>query len=182
MIDQIKKLTNPDSLVSLFLGIAVVVVTGMLIFNYAKNKQTEVTQVPTSQEQQNATASASLPATHVVQSGETLWSIAESTIGSGYNWIDIAKENKLTDPNDISAGEKLTIPNVTKIVPGQEVSSASVEVKRPADGKYTVQKGDSLWSISVAIYGTGYRWTEIATLNKLENPGVIYSGTVLTLP
>ncbi len=181
MVEQLKKLTNPDSLVSLFLGLAVVVVIGVMIVNYVKGKQAPATKDQTTETQQNATTSGTLPATYTVESGETLWSIAEKTIGSGYNYVDIAEANKLMNPNQISAGETLTIPNVPKREPGQ-VSSASVETHRPADGKYTVQKGDSLWSISVAVYGTGYRWSEIATLNKLEDPGLIFSGNVLMLP
>ncbi len=181
MVKELKNLTNPDSLVSLFLGLAVVIVIGVLIVNYVKGRPQMKQQTAAQQEQQNATESAKLPATHTVAAGETLWSIAETTIGSGYNWVDIAKANNMTNPDHITAGEKLTIPSVTKREPGQ-VSSTSVEIKRPADGKHTVLKGESLWSVSLAVYGTGYRWPDIAKLNKLANPNLIYSGNVLVLP
>lgn len=180
MKEQLKKLTNPDSLISLFLGLAVVIVIGVMIMNYVRGKQTTGTESETKQEQ-TATQSATLPATHKVVAGETLWSIAEKTIGSGYNWVDIAKANNLTNPDMIKVDDMLTIPNVQKLEPGQ-VSSASMEVKKPADSKYTIQKGDSLWSISVSVYGTGYRWSEIAQLNKLTDPNMIFSGNVLQLP
>ncbi len=179
MVEQLKKrLSNPDSLVSLFLGVAVVIVIGILIFNYVKERRG---QTPTSQEkktEQNATGSAS---THTVAAGESLWSIAASIIGSGYNWVDIRDANKLTSPDKIEVGQTLTIPKVAKREPGQ-IANAMVEVKRPADGKYTVKKGDSLWNISLSTYGTGFRWTEIATANKLEDPDVIHVGNVLVLP
>lgn len=183
MFEQLKKLKDPDSLVSLVLGIAIVAVIAILIVNYVKGRapvpQGEITTQ--TEQQQDATGSANLPGTHEVTAGETLWSIAEKTIGSGYNWVDIAKANNLSDPNMITAGQKLSIPNVTKIEPGQ-ISAAAVEVKRPTDGKYTVQKGDSLWSVSVKIYGTGYRWADIAKLNNLAEPDKIFSGNVLNLP
>lgn len=182
MVEQLKKkLSNPDSLVSLFLGVAVVTVIGVLIFNYVKERRSPSSVTPTdSKVSQNATGSATA-ATHTVVAGETLWSIAQNTIGSGYNWTDIRDANKLTSPDRIEVGQKLTIPKVTKREGGQ-IASATIEVKRPADGKYTVQKGDSLWKISVATYGTGFRWTEIAKVNNLSNPNTIFSGNVLLLP
>jgi putative chitinase len=47
---------------------------------------------------------------------------------------------------------------------------------------YTVRPGDDLWTISVNVYNDGYRWVEIARLNKLENPGIIYAGNKLIMP
>jgi len=181
MVEQLKKLTNPDSLVSLFLGLAVVVVIGVLIINYVKGKQTQTTRNEPTKQEASATESNTLPTTHKVASGETLWSIAASTIGSGYNWVDIAKANKLTNPDMITTGDTLTIPNVEKLEAGQ-VSSTSVNVAKSKDSKYTVKSNDSLWSISISVYGTGYRWSEIAGLNKIATPDVIFTGTVLTLP
>lgn len=47
---------------------------------------------------------------------------------------------------------------------------------------YTVKPGDDLWTISENVYKDGYRWTEIAKLNKLENPGIIHAGNKLMMP
>ncbi len=52
----------------------------------------------------------------------------------------------------------------------------------PVAGKYTVEKGDTLWKIAEKNYDSGYAWSEIASANKLKNPGVIEKGQVLTLP
>lgn len=121
--------------------------------------------------------------THVVVEGETLWSIAEKEIGSGYNAPDIAKANKLTDPNRIEIGAKLTIPNVSPIVVGTgTVTSAKTTPVTIKVAKYTIQEGDTLWDISVRAYGDGYRWSEIAKANKVANPDLIYAGNVLNLP
>lgn len=49
---------------------------------------------------------------------------------------------------------------------------------------YTIQKGDSLWTISVRAYGDGYKWTEIWKANKkmISNPNLIFAGNKLVLP
>jgi|GEM_PF-689401 len=53
---------------------------------------------------------------------------------------------------------------------------------------YTVQKGDTLWEIAEALYGNGFRWTEILNANKnkirfLPNgeQALIVPGQVLTI-
>ncbi|HVZ58651.1 MAG TPA: LysM peptidoglycan-binding domain-containing protein, partial [Patescibacteria group bacterium] len=47
---------------------------------------------------------------------------------------------------------------------------------------YTVKAGDSLWSIAVAEYNDGYKWTEIAKANNLSNPGIINVDNHLVIP
>ena len=47
---------------------------------------------------------------------------------------------------------------------------------------YTIKAGDDLWSISENIYSSGYKWLEIAKVNKLENPGLIHVGNKLSIP
>ncbi len=182
MVEELKKkLSNPDSIVSLFLGAAVVIVVGVMIANYLREKQPENLS-KTEQQKMEASATASAQgSTYTVTAGESLWSIAAKTIGSGYNWVDIKEANNLESADVIEVGQKLTIPKVAKREPGQ-IANAMVETKRPADGKYTVKKGDSLWNISVEVYGTGFRWTEIAKANNIAEPNMIFTGNVLLLP
>lgn len=47
---------------------------------------------------------------------------------------------------------------------------------------YTVKEGDNLWSISEKLYGSGYNWVDLVSANKVENPGVLYVGTKLSVP
>lgn len=47
---------------------------------------------------------------------------------------------------------------------------------------YIVRKGDDLWHIAQRIYGSGYNWVDLASANKLQNPGIVYSGTILMVP
>ena len=53
---------------------------------------------------------------------------------------------------------------------------------RPAETRYTVVKGDSLWAIARRFLGSGSRYPEIARLNQIPNSNLIYPGQVLRLP
>ena len=53
-----------------------------------------------------------------------------------------------------------------------------------AENTYTVQAGDSLWSIAQRTYGTGTKWGLLYEVNQaaIKNPSIIYIGQVLTIP
>jgi len=140
---------------------------------------------------------------YTVVAGDTLWSISEKVYGTGFNWKMIADSNEISDPNNLPAGTKLKVPALTPTASeakesdeAMEVSPAAsataavtqaptkTEVEKPTSTakEYTVAKGDTLWSIAIAQYGDGYKWTEIAKANKLVNPNVIHTGNRLVLP
>lgn len=171
---------TPDSYVSLALGLAVVLVVGMITMNYFKT-----TKLQSEKAQRNAeitAQAAALPMKYTVVEGDTLWSIAENLYKSGYNWVDIAKANNLPDVGHIEKGQVLIIPDAKPIAVAMgEVSAASTELKQEKR-QYKVVQGDSLWSIAVKQYNDGYKWVSIATANNLSNPDVIYAGTDLMLP
>jgi len=54
----------------------------------------------------------SLPTTHLVQRGETLWWLAQFYYGAGGKWRRIKKANpgRVTGEDALAAGVKLTIP------------------------------------------------------------------------
>ncbi len=114
----------------------------------------------------------------------------------------MAKANNISDPGMITVGQKLTLPKldtqiaqnttptVTQVSPTAEVTKAPVQqtTDAPTTGakisgmEYTVVKGDYLWDIAIRAYGDGYKWVEIARLNNLVNPDLIYPGDRLRLP
>ncbi len=158
------------------LGLAVVLLIGMLLYNYVTAKKAHTAKQAEEQAKQEAMA---LPTTHTVVDGDTLWSIAEKHYQSGYNWVDIQAANNLTDADSLVAGQVLTVPEATPIMPGAEIAAATTNL---GNREYTVAAGDSLWSIAVAQYGDGYLWSQIAQANSLVNPDVIHAGNVLVLP
>lgn len=95
---------------------------------------------------------------YTVKAGDTL-----SEIGAKYgiNYMKIAKDNNIANPNLIYVGQKLVI---------------DVETNEPI--KYTVKAGDTLSEIG-AKYGVNYM--KIARDNNISNPNLIYVGQVLTI-
>jgi len=118
-----------------------------------------------------------------VKEGDTLWSIAESYFGSGFNAFDIASANKITNPDLINKDQEIIIPNVT---PKQSTKGVIAEAKTKkvviTESKYKVKTGDYLWKIALEAYGDGYQWVKIAKTNNLSYPDIIHAGNVLTIP
>ena len=61
-------------------------------------------------------------------------------------------------------------------------TSQEQQANKPLPKTYQVKQGDDLWNISEKIYGSGYNWVDLASANKMENPGLLYVGTKLTVP
>lgn len=178
-----KSLKFPESYISMGLGFLVVVVAGLLIFNFVnRGKTTQAPQrgeIETSQPGPEVAPAFPIPTVHKVAVGENLWSIAEKYYRSGYNWVTIANENKLADPDTIEVGQELNIPSSQTITVGGEISATSTS--RITSDSYTVKEGDYLWDIAVRAYGDGYSWVKIAQANKLVHPDTIHTGNVLKI-
>lgn len=48
--------------------------------------------------------------TYEVVKGDSLWTIAVRAYGDGYQWVKIASENKISNPNIIHSGNILVLP------------------------------------------------------------------------
>lgn len=105
--------------------------------------------------------------TYTVQSGDTLSSIATKFSTPG-GWQALAAQNGIVNPNLIYPGQIL------------KVYGGSAGAARPQPvGSYTVVSNDNLIGIGAK---TGTNWQEIAKLNGITSPYIIYPGQVLKLP
>lgn len=108
-----KDLQLSQSSFSLILGILIVVILGILIYNFF-NKPKGVTgpaQQTTSQQQADV-AKSNLPGQYTVKAGDTLFDIAQKYYNDGNQFPEIMKANKLTDENLIVVGQVLQIPKM----------------------------------------------------------------------
>jgi murein DD-endopeptidase MepM/ murein hydrolase activator NlpD len=99
---------------------------------------------------------------YIVQEGDTLWDIAQRF---GVPWEDLARENEISDPGQLSAGDELIIPGYT----GASGVLVTTEVAF----------GENLRSLS-----RRYQLPEesIVRLNQLTSPAELYRGYDLVIP
>ncbi len=97
--------------------------------------------------------------------GETLSGIAHE-----YNtsYMYLAKINGIKDPNLIYVGQKIEVP-----------TNSNNELHETNHILYSVKRGNTLTLIS-QMYGVTIE--DIATLNHIKNPNLIYTGQVLRIP
>jgi len=201
----LKTLKLHESTISMLLGALVIVVAGIIIINYISSKKGETVPPIEIEEVQEG------PKTHVVQEGEDLWKISEKYYGTGFKWSKIAEANNISDPNQIKAGQTLTIPPLldseiaqaqpTGITLTPTVTETEEKIKETVTSsptpvlpeekeekpltsvnEHTVSKGESLWKIAEKYYKSGYNWIDIAKANNLKNPNYIEVGQKLTIP
>lgn len=185
----LKTIKLNETLISAVLGVIVIIVIGIIAVNFfSKNQEGET--IP-SLDVEETTA---LPSTHVVTSGEDLWTISEKYYGTGYNWPDIAEANNLINPNEISEGDALTIPDVTpRLTEGESLPTQAPDItieptsvpvaETPGDKTiHKIAEGENLWKIAEKYYQSGYNWTDIASTNNITNPNLIETDQELTIP
>jgi len=171
----ISKIKWAESYTSLLLGIIVVIILAVLIFWFIKgNGQNSMTQSTSTTGEEIAK-----PTTYKVKEGDHLWSISEKMYGTGYNWVDIVSENKIENPDYLTVGTELMIPDVEPIKISENQQEIVNSIK---EDSYKVNEGDCLWDISLRAYGDAYKWNELAKANNITNPDIIHVGDVIKIP
>jgi LysM repeat protein len=106
---------------------------------------------------------------HVVQPGETLYSIAYRY---GTTVDAIAKANGITNPNQIYAGQKLNVPTSSG---GSSGGSTGCRIR------HTVKSGEWVWQIA-RNYGVDPYAILAANGMTVQTANTIYPGLVLCIP
>ncbi len=174
------------------MGVLVVLAIGGLAYRYfqanglpLKTEKEEQEQEQT-QEKEETVEEVQIPETHTVSEGESLWQIAERYYLSGYNWIDIAEANNLSNPDLLETGQELAIPEVeSRTITVTELPETGIaEEVQIENDTYTVVEGDSLSKIALRAYGDMFEWPKIWSANRdqVSNPNIIEPGMVLEIP
>lgn len=111
--------------------------------------------------------------TYTVQPGDTLWAIADKTLGNGTFWPEIwdANKDQIPNPNLIHPGQVLDLPSTPSVA--------------TSPNQYIVKSGDNLSAIAQHFYGDSQKWTAIYRANRTligGDPNLIHPGQVLTIP
>lgn len=129
--------------------------------------------------------------TYVVKAGDTLWGIARQFNTTVERLVQL---NGLTNANLLRVGQTLIVPTQTTATPvtttpevtetvTEEPTETETETVTPTEEPvqqivHVVQPGETLSAIAVR-YGTTYQ--QIALLNNLENPNLIFPGQRLII-
>jgi LysM repeat protein len=116
---------------------------------------------------------------HTVQSGETLWDIADQY---GVTVEALVAANESVDPDWLQPGQELVVPLGDEDGADQPVPteiSTGVEDEPAPGSTYIVAAGDTLWDIAEE-HGTTV--DEIARLNDLDPEGILTLGQEILLP
>jgi nucleoid-associated protein YgaU len=109
----------------------------------------------------------------IVQAGDSLWKLAQQSLGRGSRWHELLAANpSIVDPTHLATGAKIVVPNQTSTL----ASSKS-------DAKIVVEKGDTLTKIAQSQYRRATAWRCIVQSNpQITNPDRIFEGQQLLLP
>lgn len=113
-------LKSNQSTLSLVLGALIIVVAGILVFNYFNRGSSDIGPAQQTTEEQSDVSPEGLPGKYTVKEGDTLFLIAENYYKDGYKFTEIAKANNLASADVIEVGQVLDIPKL-----GEEVAQAS---------------------------------------------------------
>jgi len=110
--------------------------------------------------------------TVIVQPGDSLWKLAQQTLGSGTRWHELLAANPSVDPNRLEPGTTIVVPAKVANLKSQK-----------SDVTVTVEKNATLSKIARANYGRAAAWRCIAQANpKIADANRIYEGQQLLLP
>jgi LysM repeat protein len=113
-------------------------------------------------------ASADASVTRTVETGESLWSVAEA---NGLSVSELASANGLSSDAQLVQGTEIVIP--------AHAGAAPTGAAPPALGSYSVQPGDTLTSIASR---SGVSLGAVAAMNGIDPAEPLLVGTVLKLP
>lgn len=177
-VSYVEKLENQvqsnQSRLSMILGALIVLVVGILVFNYFNKNKSDLGPAQQTEMKEDGK--------YTVKEGDTLFLIAEKYYNDGYKYTEIVKANNLASADLIEMGQVLEIPKVEAMTAVSEQPADTEWGPKITGNSYTVVAGDWLSKIAGRSYGDIYAYQKIADANKITNPDTIEIGQVLTIP
>lgn len=131
-------LKKNQSYLNYILGGLIVIIVGVLLFNYFNKPGSKLGPSQSTEkkqdEQKGDVSKDSLPGKYTIKDGDTLFTIAEKYYNDGYKYSEIVKANELTNPDIVEVGKEITIPKLA----GEQVAQASTE---PSPTPTPIQSG-----------------------------------------
>jgi len=141
-----------DSLLSLGIGALVVVISGILIYNYFSYQTPNILQ----KTQNVSVTSSPSPTTQMTVTAQESPDVSPQSYQAQN---DSAQSTPQPVDSSTQHGGFLALPTT-----------------------YTVVAGDSLWKLAEKFYGSGYEWRRIAEANKLTGSSTLAVGAQITIP
>ena len=179
------EIQSNQSKVSMVLGGLIILLVGILVFNYFNKQKATLGPAQQTESQQDVSVDQ-LPGKYTVKEGDTLFTIAEKYFADGYQYPEIAKANNLTNADLVETGQILQIPKLEIQPAGEPLGTGggntTIWGPRIEGNTYTVVEGDWLSKIAGRAYGDIMAYDKIAKANNIQNPDLIEPGMVLTIP
>lgn len=169
-MDQPDEEQTSESYISIGLGLLVVVVVGILLYNYftqknaTQNQPTDVTQ--------EASSAAAPGSTYTVAAGDTLWSIAEKAYNDGYKWTDIAKANNIQNTDSLETGQQLSLPDLS-------VAATSASPEALVEASPVIEESQAPTASPIAV--TEPTTSPTPAASEVTKPAVTITGTTYTV-
>lgn len=185
------ELNSNQSYLNLVLGLVIILVAGILVFNYLKKNQADLGPAQqVTQEAQKDVEPQNLPGKYTIKEGDTLFTIAQTYYQDGYQYPKLITVNNIADENVLEVGQVLEIPKLEEATAVETQSdlgtggatNQTIWGEAITTDTYTVVEGDWLSKIAGRAYGDIMAFDKIAQANNISNPDLIEPGTVLTIP
>lgn len=128
---------------------------------------------------------------HQVRPDETLTAVCKAYYGDDSLVGPLARYNNIVNPNNVRAGHRLRIPDVSVLRPNSSQRSTPLLTNNrteannaPATRTYTIRKHDKLWNLAKTMLKSGARWRELYELNRdvISDPDNLKPGTIIRIP
>lgn len=158
-LDRIEtEIKSNQSTLSLVLGVLIVLVLGVLLFNYFNRDRSatdqNITQQAAQTDQAGDVTPENLPGKYTVKEGDTLYTIAEKYYQDGFKYSELVKTNNLENENAITVGQVLDIPKLEDVASAQTSPSASPEATEVAQATPAASPSPAEVSLATPAPGT----------------------------